>query len=661
MSVQIKSIALYNHAGAVRVVPFRLGGVNIVTGRSRTGKSAIIDIVDYCLGRSDFSVFEGVNRATVAWYALTLRVNDSDVFIAKPPPEGAFTSQSRAYFRVGQEIAPPPLTELEVNSNDEAVVEAISGLLGIGSNLTVVSESRSTAPIAASLKHAKLFSFQEQGVVANRSLLFHRQSESFVDQHIKDTLPYFLGAIQEDRLRQQQELRDARRNLARAARTLSEAEAVAANKSGRAVALLAEARSVGIVTEDASDESFDRAILLLRRAELWRPTPSAQLEENDQYGQIQRQLDEERRRFRQLRESIREAETFSREAQLYSNEAAEQTSRLRVVSAFKTQGVDSSHCPLCASALSAPPANVSAINGALERLQAGLNAVERERPRIQTYTNDLRRELDESRGRIRELEAASRAIEFESRRGDDVGDTNARAARVAGRISLFLESVDESATNSHLRENVLAAKARVSALEVALGTDEVEDVLTSALSVISVRMTAFAQQLHLEHAGSPYRLDIRKLTVVADTSERPIPMSRMGSGSNWLGCHLIAHAALHEFFVERRRPVLNFLILDQPSQIYFPSPEEYRQLTGSVDRTMSSEGDIAAVARMFDFLFECCESLAPDFQVIVTEHANLPDERYQAALVEEPWTSEHALIPAEWLATPDHSSEADEG
>jgi hypothetical protein len=163
-------------------------------------------------------------------------------------------------------------------------------------------------------------------------------------------------------------------------------------------------------------------------------------------------------------------------------------------------------------------------------------------------------------------------------------------------------------------------------------------------------MTGFAGLLDLEHRGSPYRIDIKRVTVVADTIDRPIPMSRMGSAENWLGCHLIALAALHEHFVQRKRPVPNFLVLDQPSQVYFPSAQVYKALSGTVAETTSADADTAAVERMFNFLFDLCESLAPNFQVIVTEHANLPDVRFERALVEEPWTGERALVPSEWIS-----------
>lgn len=40
--------------------------------------------------------------------------------------------------------------------------------------------------------------------------------------------------------------------------------------------------------------------------------------------------------------------------------------------------------------------------------------------------------------------------------------------------------------------------------------------------------------------------------------------------------------------------------------------------------------DCVAVERMFNFLFDVCEELAPNFQIIISEHANLSsNERFQ--------------------------------
>ncbi len=72
MSLQLRSISIYSHEGERRDVEFRLGSLNIVTGASKTGKSALLDIVDYCWGRAECTVAEGEIRKSVSWFLLHL-------------------------------------------------------------------------------------------------------------------------------------------------------------------------------------------------------------------------------------------------------------------------------------------------------------------------------------------------------------------------------------------------------------------------------------------------------------------------------------------------------------------------------------------------------------------------------------------------------------
>jgi hypothetical protein len=57
MTVELTAIHIYSHDGQSRSVLFH-AGLNIITGKKKTGKSAIIDIVDYCLGRGSCYVAE---------------------------------------------------------------------------------------------------------------------------------------------------------------------------------------------------------------------------------------------------------------------------------------------------------------------------------------------------------------------------------------------------------------------------------------------------------------------------------------------------------------------------------------------------------------------------------------------------------------------------
>ena len=87
MSLQIAKLILYSRRGEIRELVFRTGSLNILTGASKTGKSAIIDIVDYCTGRSGCNVADGVIRKHVGWYALLFQLGKGQIFIARRNPE----------------------------------------------------------------------------------------------------------------------------------------------------------------------------------------------------------------------------------------------------------------------------------------------------------------------------------------------------------------------------------------------------------------------------------------------------------------------------------------------------------------------------------------------------------------------------------------------
>jgi Protein of unknown function (DUF3732) len=133
-------------------------------------------------------------------------------------------------------------------------------------------------------------------------------------------------------------------------------------------------------------------------------------------------------------------------------------------------------------------------------------------------------------------------------------------------------------------------------------------------------MTAYADQLSLEHSEGSVRLDLARLTVVADTERGPIPLERIGSAANWIGYHLATHLALHRYFTRQERSVPRFLLLDQPTQAHYPS--EVSKQSGIPD----DDADRVAVNRIFRLLYDIAEELAPRFQIIVCDKANLSDQ-----------------------------------
>ncbi len=111
--------------------------------------------------------------------------------------------------------------------------------------------------------------------------------------------------------------------------------------------------------------------------------------------------------------------------------------------------------------------------------------------------------------------------------------------------------------------------------------------------------------------------------------------------------------ALHEHFLGMHdSPVANFLVIDQPSQVYFPeawpSMEQAPETPGKTDRSPDIEG----VHRIFAALSAFLDAVSEQFQIIVTEHAGSITWRgVQHVHLVGNWREGHDqfLIPDAWI------------
>jgi len=646
--MQIIEIVLYGNSGQRRVLPLRAGQTNIITGGSATGKSALIEIVDYCLGSGECRIPEGVIRDTVSWFGVRLQFTNDQMFLARQNPTALNQSTTnRAYIIQGNSVVSPTTAPLEPNTTVEAITNTLTAKIGISENLQVPPSGHTRRPLAATIRHALVFCFQQQNEIASKDTLFHKQYDSFIAQGIRDTIPYFLGAIREDRLALEQELTRARRELKRAELSLREAQALAGRGVTKATGLFEEARQVGLVRQEqiAPIEIEDLRTALAELVD-WTPARPA-FPGTDRLTQLQEERRQLQSELDSKTEAIRAAKSFASEAEGYASESQEQALRLQSIGLFDTAGHDGEACPVCNNLLETPVPNATAITQSLEQLRANLKFTTRDRPRLRAYIEELETNREELRQRIRERTADIESIHREDESARQIRELNVQRGWVIGRISLWLESVEQIDETAQLRQEVDKKRGEVEALEGQLADEEKFQRLASALNRLGAQISSWADRLRLEHSGNPVRLDLSKLTVVVDREDTPIPLDRMGSGENWVGYHLITYLALQKYFIEQSRPVPQFLFLDQPSQVYYPADRD-ENLQGSLETI--SDDDRAAVSRIYDLILDVVANLSHQLQVIVTDHADLTDPRFKSAVIER-WRGGQALIPSDWLNT----------
>lgn len=642
MTMQILEIVIFSHHGQRRVLSLNEGTVNIITGTSKTGKSALIDIVDYCFGSGVCRVPEGPIRRSVSWFGLRLKLENGQVFIARRCPDAQAVSSEDCFVMIGDEVKIPESVDLRQTTNTNGLISLLTSWCGISDNIHVPSPGHTRPALSANVRHALALCFQPQDEIIRRQQLFHGAADNFFAQALKDTLPYFLGAVDEEYVRKREEHRRLREQLRACERQLTELKALRGDGISKAATLLAQSRDAGL--SSAVPSTWEETVAALHDL---AATPLSSMEFNMPKGQEYSSLAGERNRLlaeqRRLRDEISAARAFERDEKGFSREAAEQKARLTSIGIF--DGSEPGHaCPLCSQVL--PESNnvpgVKEIKDVLSDISSRLESVTKAAPQVEKAIAELDSMLQRVQLELLKNQAEMDAVRKASDRLQQIQDDTAKQALILGRISLYLESIPERSGTKALEEQALRLREQCAAIEEELSEERVRERIDSITSILGRRMTDWARILELEHSKYPLRLDIKKLTIVADTADGPISMDRMGSGENWVGYHLIGHLALHEWFTEHERPVPRFLFIDQPSQVYFP-PE--KDVDGSLG--MLGEDDRVAVSRMFRFLFDVVTNLSPGIQLVVTEHADINEDWFHGAVVER-WRKGLKLVPDNW-------------
>lgn len=636
--MQIRELVLYGYNGEVRHLPFALGQVNIITGRSKSGKSVVGDIIDYCLGGDSCNIADGVVRDNVAWYGLLLQFEHERVFVARKNPDKGQQTTGVCYIDIGEKIEAPDNCDFSSNTNVSGIEESLTRRIGISENLNTPPEGQSRLPLAANIRHALYYCFQGQDEIAAKNFLFHHQSDDFITQAIKDTIPYFLGAISEEALALENERSILKRKLTLEKRKLEENRFLMGGGSERAISLIGEARQAGLI--DASTQidyqNYREMYSVLQTAMNWSPSMIGSNSGMDRLTFLQSKLQEILDEFDEIGISLDNARKFVGETAGYSGEAQHQKMRLESIGLFEQLNFNPGKCPLCSGTFEQPLPSVEMIKASIVNLDKSIASVTREQPKLRAFISDLEREREKKQEEIKALEAEIDGLYQQESERARLRDINARRGKVVGRISLWVESVENDTESEKQEQIVKRIEDRIKEIDDILDRDSVEERKQSALSRIQEDMTKWAKALQLEHSDNPYRLDLNKVTVVVDKPERPVPLKQLGSGSNWVGVHLIAYFALQRFFVNANRPVPRFLFLDQPSQVYFPSELDEKQI------------DWNEVNKMYQFIIDRTNELNGKLQVIVVDHADLKEDSFRQFICENWWPIDKNLVPSDW-------------
>lgn len=652
MRFTINSVILWpKKAGfSPRFVPFDSQSVNIITGASRTGKSALIPIIDYCLGSEKCTIPVDIIRNACSWFGVLFDMDREQLLLCRREP-GDKVSTGDMFILRDKEITIPDQIEKN-NANITSIKDMMNELFGI----SFLELDPNAGIYRPSYRDFMAFLFQPQNIVANADVLFYKADTMEHRKKLIDIFPYALGAVTPEILAKRKEIERLSKVSERFQRDLEQIKSVAEGWKQEVSGWLAQAREYGLTQYIANDtDDFTRQVDELRaisqkqiKDALVAPERVTYLSEDivalrRDEQKISRELFAARKRHTEMLQLMKSMGEYDKSLQI-------QLDRLDISTWIRSNMAERNVLPIFQTSHENVIDDVNALCDAVEQIESTTRemdvvpaAFEREMQIVQEQIQEQADKLEAVQNRIK-AESQSLAIHREE------SYTLESISRFLGRIDAVINTYERIGTDSELQTRLEEINIRIKQLKKEVNESEIQRKLDYALSYLRTEMGKILPQLDVEHPEDPVDFVIKDLTVrVKNQTGRDDYLWEIGSASNWLSYHISLILALQHFFQSKSSAnVPNFIIFDQPSQVYFPrtgySPDE--------DEAQLIDDDKNAVRKIFETLSVFVKNAKFDIQIIVTEHAdddiwgNIPDSKIH--LVEK-WRNDVMLVPVEWL------------
>jgi hypothetical protein len=523
------------------------------------------------------------------------------------------------------------------------MLRRLEQLLGIGDAVTeVFGATRPLKKVTA--RNITPFLLQDDDVIINKTVLL-RGAQDDRRMSIVDTFPYFLGAVNEDTIAREQELRRLTGQYAAEERRITSLEKHRDTTALGLRGIASEAQQVGLFDGSIENASIETLTAALQKVA--RYTPAQQGEgEGDRLTDLSNAETRLSRQRLQLLTELEQLREAHKEASLFVTTTERQQKRLQVVDLFNTIDQPIEICPVCANPIMVHTETLASVRSAYSELQGQLRSAERERPQIDKYIAALEERIADVSRQTAIIKAQLFAVRRQSATVQEQLDLTQRRMRVAGRVSYFLEVAEEAEVTPNT-EQLRSLGTRIAELREELDNASKLDRLQDAQERVAFAANDILNDLPFAdlYPQRAVYVNTRDLSAGIITAQRRIPMRDIGSDENYLSLHVAVALGLQRYFKINNRPVPGFVVFDQLSRPFYP-PD---QMPGVI--TTRSDEERGELRKYFDVIFKEVE-IQGDLQIIVLEHAYFADDERFVRAVGNRVLETEKLIPADWPLVP---------
>lgn len=617
MKSYIKDIVIFNKNGEKRVVPLEQG-VNIITGESKTGKSALVEIIDYCLCSTRCTIPKGKITEFAYLYSLVMAIGDNTYVIAR------YNWNDGGKMHFIKEKEDFELEKLELSYFMEKsqllckdVKDEIEYALGL--LITNMAKDAEQQGKKASLRNMVSYLFQHQNLMASKFALFYRFSDFYKRKDVIDQFPVFAGMISQEYYSDLIQLNTLKDQLKQKYKKQKANEKSTAYIKERLSTLLLDYFAL-------LEQDFDENISVQKMLKIASDLPEfddtqlyGESKITERYSELNDELEDLRNKEREILLKIHDIDSASGTGSSFVHmlkDLKQQTS----VAGIET---DQYTCPLCGHECQEITENDSKLIEATEWLDSELRITEKYTADFSEDVRKLREEHSKIDEKIKDVWKQIKTIEQKFISTKELASKKEKVNYAKARIELYIE-MSRSGIFEDVDKDIEKLKEKISILEEKIRGFDVNKKMIKAEAFLSDNMNHLSQTLDFEEEYRPINLNFGLTDGSFDIYQHQknneiVHLYEMGSGANWVSCHIALFLSfLHYFAGQENSPMLLTMFFDQPSQVYFPQGDDKNDVI--------TQADLKAVNKIYTTIFDEMKLIEKETgilpQIIIVDHVD---------------------------------------
>lgn len=613
MNFNINKIVLWLNNGKIREIEFMPNKVNLITGESNTGKSAILEIVDYCFFTSKSKISDSMINEHVMWYGINIAVNDKNYTIARESLSEGKVSD-KYYFSSFGEI---PLI-VTSNNSENAIKSIIETEFKIDRDAkfpTSYGSNYIKAGTKISLRYFLMFNTISGNIIENdEGVFFDKQNDIRYKEALPRIFDLALGIETVENILKSEKKAELETQLAKLIRKNKTLSSKGSDFYKEQVEILQKAKELHVIREDVKAEEVIIELNKAIQGFETEPTTNSEKEKLESS-------------FYSLQRKIRNLKLFSSEYNKYKSSIKNLEDSLKPIEFLRENDSEIIKTSIFEQLVTTYTKDLTKIRKSFSN-NTPIDI------QVNDNVKDLENELEIIKSKLDLLPKENKSFKSEREKYFFLGQVKSKL-EIFSTESSFLTSYDKEieALETEMKQLIVINTEGKRELTIKLTEEIISEYIKESDKALANYST---YQPVFDFKNKSLLLRKPKTSYIEN----------VGSSSNHMFLHLFFSLAMHEVIFENQAPfVAPFLIIDQPSRPYFG--------TNGKRKTDDPESDDYKIKKAFELLdrfIETRKSNKGDFQLIVLEHIPIESvSNLKNIHIVEEFFDGNALIPRSYL------------